>query len=871
MRNNCGVRKILVILFFLFFSLAGAAAQSGEWYIGKPIKDVVFKGLSSVSANELNGIVEPFRGKKFSDQLFSDLQNKLYALDYFEEITPHATKGDAAYETVIIEIHVTERPVVSEIRFNGNKKVRSGEILDVVKVKNGDMVSKAKIRIDEEAIRKLYLEKGFPDVKVESFLEADKRERRQIVVFSITEGNQTSIRTIQFSGNTAFSQNTLKGVMESSEQGLFKSGAYSADKFQADLRLVENHYKERGYVDARVQNVSREEERDETDNRVYLTITIYISEGSQFQYGGMKFEGNELFTTEQLNAQLRVKPEGALNLTKVDQDYQRVLDLYFENGYIFNTITRSEKRDETSKTISYLVHIVERGRAHVESVIIRGNTKTKSFVIEREILLEPGDVFSKSKVIQSLQNLYNLQYFSTVTPETPQGSVDGLMELVFNLEEGSTADIMFGLAFGGSSDFPVSANIKWTDRNFLGNGQTFSVDLTASPIQQTLTFNFLENWLMGKRWSGGIDFSIRHIQFSGIPQDIIPPIFDGDKPGENAFPDPFTGDYVYASDGRPWRGHNPPTAAEIKQYNLVTDYDYAGGTTAIVGSQYMMTYDIYEFSTGLTTGYRFPLSFGTLGTGVGLRTRLSFIDYDPYLHRPYLQTDRDNQGSWLFANSFFTRLFLDNRDFYFNPKTGYYLGETLLFVGGPLRGERHYFKPTSKAEKFATLINWAVTDDWSYQLILGLHSELSLILPIFWAPPGYNRLTAGTNELLWIDGMYVARGWKRELDKRVIWDNWVELRMPISEKIVWFDLFFDMVGRWNTPQQFKEFTAQDFLFGVGAGLRFSIPQFPIRFYVVKRFLKDNYFGSAIWQNGSLLRDSLGLDFVFSIGYEIFNQ
>ncbi|MDR3200974.1 MAG: outer membrane protein assembly factor BamA, partial [Spirochaetales bacterium] len=618
------MRQSSLILCFLLFSVLCVPAQDyGEWYAGKPIKDITFKGLISVSLNELNGIVDPYRGKDFSDAIFSELQNRLYALDYFEMISPTPIAGDALYESVILEFHVTERPVISEIRFNGNKRVRAGELLDVILVKNGDMITKTKIRVDEEAIRKLYLEKGFPEVKVQSSTENDRRPGRQIVVFDITEGNQTSIRTIQFSGNTAFSQSTLRKAMESREQSLFNSGAYSDQKFQADLRLIETYYKERGYVDAEVRNVNRESERDEEEDRVYLTLTIYVNEGDLYQYGGMSFEGNELFTTEQLTELLRVKPEGPINLTKVDQDYQRVADLYYENGYIFNTINREPVRDSTARTISYVVRIVERPRAHIENVIIRGNEKTKGFVLDREITLEPGDVFSKAKIITSLQNLYNLQYFSAVTPETPQGSADGLMDLIINVEESSTADIMFGLAFGGSAEFPVSANVRWTDRNFLGNGQTFSVDVTASPVQQALTFNFLENWLLGKRWSGRLDFTIRHSEYSGIPQDIMAPIFDGNKPGENAFPDPFTGEYVYASDGRPWNGHNPPSGAEIDAYDLVTDYEYAGGTTAAVSSQYKMSYEAYDFSVGGSTGYRFLTPFGVLGTGLGLRTTLT--------------------------------------------------------------------------------------------------------------------------------------------------------------------------------------------------------------------------------------------------------
>ena len=118
--------------------------------------------------------------------------------------------------------------------------------------------------------------------------------------------------------------------------------------------------------------------------------------------------------------------------------------------------------------------------------------------------------------------------------------------------------------------------------------------------------------------------------------------------------------------------------------------------------------------------------------------------------------------------------------------------------------------------------------------------------------------------------MYIARGWGRELDKRTIWDNWVELRMPLAEQVIWFDLFFDMVGRWDTPEAFQDFHIQDFLFGYGAGFRFTIPQFPIRIYMAKRFQVDKD-GRVDMKRGPLFRDSLGMDFVFSIGYEIFNQ
>ncbi|MDR2588044.1 MAG: outer membrane protein assembly factor BamA, partial [Spirochaetales bacterium] len=647
------MRKSVLALSFMFFAVVcGFAQDSDEWYIGKTIKNITFKGFVTVSSNEVNGVVEPYRGKSFSQELLDEMVSTLYALDYFERVTPASLPSEGSYEAVTIEFTVVERPIIGEIRFTGNKKISAGTLREEILIKTGDMLNKTRVLMDEETVRKHYLEKGFPGVKVTSSIEDNERNQRKIVIFQITEGNQTTIRSLQFVGNNVFSSRTLKGQMESGEQWFFNSGVFNEQTFEEDKRKIESFYKERGYIDAKVDNVLKEEEVSEEDGRTYLALTIYLSEGNQFQYGGMTFEGNQLFSTETLSDSLRVKPEGPINLPRVDADYQRIIDLYSENGYIFNDIRRQEVRDELRRTVSYIVEITERNRAHIENIIIRGNKKTKSYVLERELLMESGDIFSKSKIMESLNNLYNLQYFSNINVETPEGSAYGLMDLIFNVEESSMSEIMFGLAFGGSADFPVSANVRWTDRNFFGRGQVFSIDVTASPVMQSLTFNFLEKWLLGKRWSGNFDFTIRHTQYSGIPQDILAPLYTGSKPGIDAFPDPFTGEYVYASNGQPWRGgvgaDGKPSAADIDRFNLVTDYEYAGGNTAIVPNQYKMSYEAVDFSLGFGTGYRFRTPLGILGPGIGARTTLTYLQYDDALYRPYLAADRANHGTWMF-------------------------------------------------------------------------------------------------------------------------------------------------------------------------------------------------------------------------------
>jgi outer membrane protein insertion porin family len=321
--------------------------------------------------------------------------------------------------------------------------------------------------------------------------------------------------------------------MKTKPQSLFTSGVFQELKFEEDQQRILDYYAERGYIDAKIENVQRTLETDEERGKNFLNITIYIDEGQQWTYGGMAFEGNTLFTDETLQELVRQPPGKVLDKTRLETDTQRVADLYYENGYIFNIIDREEQRDTNKQEIFYTIRIVETDRAHIENIIIKGNEKTKDYVIYRELPFEEGDIFSKAKVLQGLRNLYNLQYFTAVQPETPPGSAEGLMDLVINVEEGSTANINFGIMFGGG-DYPISGILKWEEKNFLGKGQTLGVNAELSTLRQLISLSFEEPWLLNRRWLGGVSLSFEHAIVPNVAQDSLFPIFSGDE--DNAVP-----------------------------------------------------------------------------------------------------------------------------------------------------------------------------------------------------------------------------------------------------------------------------------------------------------------------------------------------
>jgi outer membrane protein insertion porin family len=837
-------------LFFFLAAAAGFAQQPSapaggdDWYQGKPIKDIVFIGLRHVKASELEGLMEQYKGRPFDDSVFWEIQGKLYALEYFEVINPSAVPVDPSRSEVIIRFTVTERPIVGRINFIGNAGLRRNELLEIVTIKVNDVINQAKIHVDELAIVNKYLEKGYPDIKVRTETQQGS-DSTIVLTFYITEGEKVSIEEFRFEGNAVFSVRTLKAQLSLKAKTLINDGAFQEAKLIADRAAITQYYNDRGYIDAEVIDVAREIRKDaKGNNNLILTFKIY--EGRMYNFGGVSFDGNRIFSTEQLAALVKSKPGETINSRKMEMDFQRVADLYYENGYIFNTINREEERDIEKGIVSYRIIIVERERAHIENIIIRGNEKTKTEVILREIPLEPGDIFSKAKVMEAWRNLMNLQYFTMVAPETPPGSVDSLMDLVFIVEEQPTTDLQYGLTFSGSADpesFPISGLLKWNDRNFRGSGNQLGADVNASPDTFNTSLNYNHRWILGLPFSGGFDFTVQWTKRLAAMNNSSE-VFNGDE--RYAFPDGFVSREEY----------------EIARFTPPKEF--------------LMEYQQWYFSLGFSTGYRWSTPLGGLSLGGGIRAGFIRNGYDEEIYRPFDPALREDANSWTPKLSLWSTVSLDRRDLYYDPSNGYYLYERFGVYGLLEKPEReHYLRSDSKVEYYLTLFNLPVGETWSFKGVLALHSGLSFIVK----QPGREITVEEANQLA-VDGMFIGRGWSGEYRVKgyTLWENWAELRFPLVPGLLAFDFFFDAAGVETVQGYYfgtnnegnKNFTIENMRFSYGGGLRFTIPQFPFRFSLAKRFtVKD---GAVVWEDGTLFRNpdkpGSGLDPVisFAIAY-----
>lgn len=834
--------KRLLLSFALIASLGLAGAQDApeEWFWNKPIVAVQWTGLKKANRNELDALLRNYTGKPFTSELWTEVQAKLYELDWFESIELQAVAKDAAQTQLILQFVVKEKPSVLALRVSGNSGLRTADILSAIGTKAGDIYNSTKANQDDAAVKKLYTEKGYPDAEVSHETISGDDPALLTLQFKVVEGNQVTIRRIKFSGNSTMSEKTLKGQMTLKEAALFQSGAFQEAKLEESRKAVVDYYQSKGFVDAKIIDVFKEYEKDAETKKTWLILTLALSEGRQWRYGGIQFEGNRIFSSDKLQGLVTLKQGAVLNYKKLQQDKQKIDDLYYESGYIYNQLELKETRDENNAVISFTITVTERDRAHIENLSFKGNKKTQEFVLAREVPLEAGDIFSKAKIVEGLRNLYNLQYFSAVEPEIHQGSAENLMDLVINVEEMSTADIQFGITLSGLGQpgvFPLSGFVKWNDRNLGGRGQNLQAGVTLSPTEQSIDTSFSESWLFNKRISRGISFKFSHSTAS-TGQDSLAPIFSSQD-----IPDPFT---ALGSGANAWNG-----------------------SLSSIPAQYLMPYENWEFSLGFNLGYTLKTRIGDFGTGGGISTGLGMLNYDESKYRPYEAEFRDTNRQWLFTDRLYGRIYLNNLDYWYNPTKGYYASQRFTYTGFFPEERQHYIKSETRLDAYATLFTINLSDTWRFKWVLMAHSGFQALMAQPWED------FRVTKDWLSLDGTFTARGWRNLYGSKAVmlWENSLELRMPIVEQMLWMDLFVD-AGAMKTSAgmvdmtlaapaadpskpSFTDLSWENFAFSMGFGFRFTIPQFPFRFYFVKRFTHDG--ANLSWKT-----PEESFDFVLSI-------
>jgi outer membrane protein insertion porin family len=398
---------------------------------------------------------------------------------------------------------VVENPVISRVIFEGNKKIKDEQLSSEVQSKPRGTLSRPMVQSDAQRIAEVYRHSGRYDITVTPEI-IEQPNNRVDLIFTITEGGKTSIKSVEFVGNSAYSSYRLRDVIKTHETNLlsFISGGdtYDPDRVEADRDLIRRFYLKHGYAD--VQVVAALTEYDPA--RKGFLVTFTIEEGQPYRVASVTYQSSiATFDGNTLSGFSRVSVGSIYNAEALEKSVEEMQIECSRRGYAFAVVRPRGDRNFETHTVSIVFTIDEGPRTYIERINVRGNTRTRDYVIRREFDISEGDAYNRALVDRAERRLKNLDFFKTVKITTEPGSSSDRVILNVDLEEKSTGD--FSVSGGYSTVDGPLAEVSISERNFLGRGLYAKASVTYGEFARGVSLSYVEPYLLDYRVALGLD------------------------------------------------------------------------------------------------------------------------------------------------------------------------------------------------------------------------------------------------------------------------------------------------------------------------------------------------------------------------------
>lgn len=400
-------------------------------------------------------------------------------------------------------VSVVENPVINRVAFEGNKKIKDEQLTAEVQSKTRGTLSRPMVQADALRITEIYRRAGRYDVRVDPQMIQQPNNRVDLV-FVITEGEKTGVRSVEFVGNRAFSSYRLKDVIKTRESNwlsfLSSGDVYDPDRVEADRDLIRRFYLKNGYAD--VQVVAALTEYDPAQKG--FMVTFKIEEGQQYRVGSVDFQSTiPSLDGNSLRGFSRVNVGSVYNAEALEKSVEEMQIETSRRGYAFAVVRPRGERNYDAHTVAITYAIDEGPRVYVERIDVRGNTRTRDYVIRREFDISEGDAYNRALVDRAERRLKNLDYFNSVKVTTEPGSSSDRVIVVVALEEKSTGD--FSVSGGYSTTDGAMGEVSISERNFLGRGLFAKASVQYGQYARGYSLSFVEPYLFDYRVALGLD------------------------------------------------------------------------------------------------------------------------------------------------------------------------------------------------------------------------------------------------------------------------------------------------------------------------------------------------------------------------------
>ncbi|OTG77124.1 outer membrane protein assembly factor BamA [Acinetobacter sp. ANC 4169] len=464
---------------FMPLALVSAMAAVQQVYAADEfiVRDIKIDGLVRLTPENVYGMLPVNAGDRVNDATIANAIRALYATGLFDDI-----KASQQADTLVFT--VIERPIISKVEFKGNKLIPKEALEEGLKkmgIAEGEVLKKSALQTIETELEQQYMQQGRYDADVKVITTARPNNRVDLTI-DFVEGKAAKVVDINIIGNTVFKESEIKQAFAVKESGwssiVTRNDRYAREKMAASLEALRALYLNKGYINFNITNSSLNLSEDKKN----IFVEVAVEEGEQFKFGESKFLGDALYKPEELKA-LQIYKDGEIySQEKVNAVKQLLLRKYGNAGYYYAEVNIVPQINKETKLVDLNYYINPGQQVTVRRINFTGNTKTADEVLRREMRQMEGALASNEKIDLSKVRLERTGFFKTVDIKPARiPNVPDQVDLNVNVEEQHSGTSTLAVGFSQSGGVTFQAGLSQT--NFLGTGNSVSIDLSRSETQ----------------------------------------------------------------------------------------------------------------------------------------------------------------------------------------------------------------------------------------------------------------------------------------------------------------------------------------------------------------------------------------------------
>ncbi len=461
------------------------------------------------------------QGDRFSQHVF-DQDLKQLASDY-DRVEPQIRVVDGKVE---VTMKVWLRPLIRQIEWKGNKYIKERILKRELDIKPGVLFNRTDFNKSFNKVKEYYIKKGYFESQLSYRLIRDPQSGEVDIVIDVAEGRAGKVEDIVFDGFSKDDESYILFKLYTKKYSNLTSwltgkGKFIEEALEQDRLTIFNYLQDQGYADARVAI-----ELKESPSKGKIIIEISAEKGALYHFGQVSFDGNILFTDEEVEKIFGAYPDGAYSPDKLRKTTEAIKDLYGRKGFIDTNVTYETQLAQDLPIYNVHFHIEEGREYRIGMIRIIGNVQTEDRVVLRESLLIPGETFDSLKLKVTQYRLESIGYFKSVNVYSVRTQEDislgdNYRDIYIEVEETQTGNI--SLFSGFSSADNIFGGLDLTERNFnykgiskvftdglssvRGGGEYLHMRASFGPKNQQYLVSWLTPYFLDSFWRIGFEFT----------------------------------------------------------------------------------------------------------------------------------------------------------------------------------------------------------------------------------------------------------------------------------------------------------------------------------------------------------------------------